>query len=49
MILRSLFTLTAGEALAIQQDNDELYLIELEPLRPPRLWKLITVAHLKDL
>jgi hypothetical protein len=31
------------------QNNDELYLIELEPAQPARLWKLISEVNLKDL
>lgn len=49
MILRSLLSLTADQALSIMQNNDELYLIELEPAKTPRLWKLISEANLKDL
>lgn len=49
MILRSLLNLTADQAASIMQNNDELYLIELEPAKTPRLWKLISEANLKDL
>ena len=49
MVLRALLNLTLDQALAITQDNDELYLIELNPQSPPRLWKLIGQTNLKDL
>jgi hypothetical protein len=49
MILRALFGLTLQQATSIRQANDELYLIELEAGNPPRLWKLITEANLRDL
>jgi broad specificity phosphatase PhoE len=49
MILRSLLDLPADQAEKIQQANDELYLIELAPGRPPRLWKNVTDANLADL
>ena len=49
MILRSLLNLTADQAAPIMQNNDELYLIELEAAQKPRLWKLISEANLKDL
>lgn len=41
MILRALLGLTAEQAVSIEQANDELYLIELDPGQSPRLWKLI--------
>ena len=49
MILRDVLSLTLKQALSIRQANDELYLIELDPKNPPRLWKLITEANLGDL
>ena len=49
MVLRSLLGLTMEQALVIEQNNDELYLIELDPAGPPRLFKLITEARLKEL
>lgn len=49
MILRSLLGLTFDQAMAIMQDNNELYMIELEPGRNPRLWKLVGMGNLKDL
>jgi len=49
MILRVLLGLTLQQATSIRQANDELYLIELDAARPPRLWKLITQANLGDL
>jgi 2,3-bisphosphoglycerate-dependent phosphoglycerate mutase len=49
MILRALFGLTLEQATSIRQANDELYLIELDAGNPPRLWKLITEANLRDL
>ncbi len=49
MILRSIFHLTLAETISIKQGNDELYLIEIPDGTPPRLWKLITEANLRDL
>ena len=49
MILRVLMNLTAQQAIKIDQANDELYLIELEPGTPARLWKLIRDKNLGDL
>ena len=49
MILRNLIGLTADQAMAIMQDNNELYMIELEQGREPRLWKLVGTGNLKDL
>ena len=49
MILRAVFDLTFQQATSIRQANDEIYLIELDTERPPRLWKLITAANLGDL
>src|SRR5439155_14472537 len=49
MILRSLLGLTAAQAMSIMQDNNELYMIELDPGRNPRFGKLVGVGNLKDL
>jgi 2,3-bisphosphoglycerate-dependent phosphoglycerate mutase len=49
MILRALLGLTMQQATSIRQANDELYLIELDAGNPPRLWKRITEANLRDL
>jgi broad specificity phosphatase PhoE len=49
MVLRTLLGLTMEQALGIQQANDELYMIEIDPGIPPRLFKLITETTLKDL
>jgi broad specificity phosphatase PhoE len=49
MILKTLLSLTVEQIQSITQDNDELYLIEIEPGKTPHLWKMITTANLKDL
>ena len=49
MILRALLGLSMEQALAIEQNNDELYLIELDPGQAPRLWKLIAGTNLGEL
>ena len=49
MILSVVLGLTTDQLQSFDQANDELYLIELESERSPRLWKLITEATLKDL
>lgn len=49
MILRSVFGWTADQAIAVDQGNAELYVIELEERSPPRLLKVITEANLGDL
>lgn len=49
MVLRALLGLTLEQATGIQQDNDERYLIEIDAGVPPRLFKLITEATLKEL
>jgi broad specificity phosphatase PhoE len=49
MILRSLLGLSFEQAMAIMQDNNELYMIEIDPNRSPRLWKLVGAGNLKDL
>ena len=48
-VLRSLMGLTAEQADAVEQANDEVYLVELRPGHPPVLWKLIPPDHLKEL
>ena len=48
MILRNLLGLTADQAMAIMQDNNELYMIELDQGRDPRLWKLVGTGNLKE-
>jgi 2,3-bisphosphoglycerate-dependent phosphoglycerate mutase len=45
MILRSLFNLTAEQAFSINQANNELYMIEIRPVRMPQLWKLIEIRN----
>jgi 2,3-bisphosphoglycerate-dependent phosphoglycerate mutase len=49
MILRALLDLTPEQAVKITQDNDELYLVEIDPGAKPRLWKLIREKNLGDL
>jgi broad specificity phosphatase PhoE len=49
MILRVLMNLPVEQAIAIDQANDELYLIELDPDSAPRLWKLVRPQNLGDL
>jgi probable phosphoglycerate mutase len=49
LVLRALLGLTAEQAAAIQQANDELYMVELRPSHPPALWKLIPPDRLKEL
>jgi broad specificity phosphatase PhoE len=49
MILRSLLDLTMEQADSIRQANDELYLIEIDPEAPPRLWKRLTTEQLDEL
>ena len=48
-VLRALLDLTAEQAAAIQQANDELYMVELRPPAPPTVWKLIPPDRLKEL
>ena len=48
-ILRALLDLTPEQAVKITQDNDEVYLVELDPGAKPRLWKLIREKNLADL
>ncbi|MBI4477137.1 MAG: histidine phosphatase family protein [Acidobacteria bacterium] len=49
MILRALLGLTLEQVGAIAQANDELYLVEIDPGAPPRLWKMITTRTLNEL
>lgn len=49
MLLRELLKLPIERAMQINQANDELYLVELTPLRPTRSWKLIRPGSLSDL
>lgn len=49
MILRALMKLSAQQAIGINQANDELYLVELEPGTSPRVFKLIRDGNLGDL
>lgn len=49
MLLRALLELTPEQAVKITQDNDEVYLVELDPGAKPRLWKLIREKNLGDL
>lgn len=49
MVLRALLSLSAEQAEAIKQANDELYLIEIPAGGAPRLYKAITEANLSDL
>ncbi len=49
MILRDLLDLTPEQTVKITQDNDEVYLVEIDPGAKPRLWKLIREKNLGDL
>jgi broad specificity phosphatase PhoE len=49
MILRLLLGLDDAQAREIDQANDEVYLIEIAPGHPPRLWKRIAADHLHEL
>ena len=49
MILRALLDLTPEQTVKITQNNDEVYLVELDPGAKPRLWKLIRDSNLGDL
>ena len=48
-VLQILLGLSLDDTREITQNNDELYLIELDGSGAPRLWKLITAANLRDL
>lgn len=49
MVLRALFDLTPEQTVNITQDNDEVYLVEIDPGAKPRLWKLVREKNLGDL
>lgn len=49
MLLRALLDLTPDQTVKITQDNDEVYLVELDPGAQPRLWKLIREKNFADL
>jgi broad specificity phosphatase PhoE len=49
MLLRALLDLTPEQTVKIVQDNDEVYLVEIDPAAKPRLWKLIRQKNLSDL
>jgi broad specificity phosphatase PhoE len=49
MLLRALLDLTPEQTVKIVQDNDEVYLVELDAGSKPRLWKLIREKNLGDL
>jgi len=49
MLLRALLDLTPDQTARIVQDNDEVYLVEIDPGARPRLWKLIRDKNLSDL
>jgi broad specificity phosphatase PhoE len=49
MLLRALFDFTPEQTVKIAQDNDEIYLVELDPGAKPRLWKLVREKNLGDL
>ena len=49
MLLRALLDLTPEQTVKIVQDNDEVYVVELDPGAKPRLWKLIRLKNLGDL
>jgi broad specificity phosphatase PhoE len=49
MLLRALLDFTPDQTVKIVQDNDEVYLVELDPGAKPRLWKLIREKNLGDL
>src|SRR5512138_1194932 len=49
MLLRALLDLTPEQTVKIVQDNDEVYLVEVDPDAKPRLWKLIRTKNLGDL
>ena len=49
MLLRALLDLTPEQTVKIVQDNDEVYLVEIDPGAKPRLWKLVRQKNLGDL
>ena len=48
-ILRALLDLTPEQTVKIDQGNDEVYLVEINPGAKPRLWKLVRERNLGDL
>ncbi len=48
-VLRTLLDLTAQQASSISQNNDELYMIDLDPGSKPRIWKFIADGKLNEL
>ena len=49
VLLGVLFGLTIDQMRSFRQENDELYLIQIQAGTTPRLWKLITKDNLKEL
>jgi len=49
LLLRALLGLSASQTREIQQDNSELYLIEIVPGRPALLWKEVPPDRLGEL
>lgn len=49
LILRDLLSLTDEQAESIKQDNDEVYLVELDKGFAPRILKLVALDKLGDL
>ena len=49
MLLRALLDITPEQTVKIVQDNDEVYLVEIDPGAKARLWKLIRTKNLGDL
>jgi broad specificity phosphatase PhoE len=49
MVLGVLLDLDVRTAFRIEQANDELYLVELQPALRPRVWKLIRDKNLNEL
>jgi broad specificity phosphatase PhoE len=49
MLLRALLNLTPEQTVKIEQGNDEVYLVEIDPGAKPRLWKLVRDRNLGDL
>ncbi|MEQ1756788.1 MAG: histidine phosphatase family protein [Vicinamibacterales bacterium] len=49
MLVKELLGMTVERAMQVNQANDELYLIEINPQRRARSWKLITPGKLGEL
>jgi broad specificity phosphatase PhoE len=49
MVLMALMGFTQEQAVKIEQGNDEVYLVEIDPGAQPRLWKLVRERNLGDL